>query len=99
MSPRPTIFISGLTSWLTEIWVKPISFAIFATAFGVQNWHGPVEVMGEIGVKPTDVTDIFITHAHFDHIGDTDSFPNATFYMQERELSKWIWAMAQHCAC
>ncbi len=31
---------------------------------------------------------------HFDHIGDTDSFPNAKFYMQERELSKWVWAMA-----
>lgn len=66
----------------------------FANAFGVQNWHGPVEVMAEIGIKPTDVSDIFVTHAHFDHIGDTDSFPNATFYMQERELSKWIWAMA-----
>jgi glyoxylase-like metal-dependent hydrolase (beta-lactamase superfamily II) len=68
--------------------------AKLATAFGVQNWHAPAEVMKECGVRPEDVTDIFITHAHFDHIGDTDSFPNAKFYMQERELSKWVWAMA-----
>jgi hypothetical protein len=27
VSPRPTSFISGETSWLTEIWVKPISLA------------------------------------------------------------------------
>jgi hypothetical protein len=31
VSPRPTSFISGLTSWLTETWVKPTSRAIAAT--------------------------------------------------------------------
>jgi Metal-dependent hydrolases of the beta-lactamase superfamily I len=40
------------------------------------------------------VTHVFITHAHFDHMGGTDDFPNATFYVQERELSKWVWAMS-----
>jgi hypothetical protein len=28
VSPRPTSFISGETSWLIETWVKPISRAI-----------------------------------------------------------------------
>lgn len=45
-------------------------------------------------MKPEDVTDVFLTHAHFDHMGGTDDFPNATFYIQERELSKWVWAMS-----
>ena len=45
-------------------------------------------------MAPADVAHVFITHAHFDHMGDTDEFPNATFYIQERELSKWVWAMA-----
>jgi hypothetical protein len=27
-------------------------------------------------------------------MGGTDDFPNATFYIQERELSKWVWAMS-----
>ena len=65
-----------------------------ADAFGVENWHDPRTVLAECGVTPEEVTDIFITHAHFDHMGGTDHFPNARFYIQERELSKWVWAMS-----
>ncbi len=68
--------------------------AVMADSFGVQNWRPSSVVLAECGVKPADVTDIFITHAHFDHMGGTDDFPAATFYIQERELSKWIWAMS-----
>ena len=35
-----------------------------------------------------------MTHAHFDHMGNIEAFPNATFYIQERELSKWVWTMS-----
>ena len=62
--------------------------------FGVENWHAPETVLEECGVRPQDITDVFITHAHFDHLGNTDAFPNATYYIQERELSKWVWAMS-----
>ncbi len=64
-----------------------------AEQYGVSNWHSPREVLGELGIKPEDVTTIFITHAHFDHFGTIDLFPNATIYIQERELSQWIWAL------
>jgi glyoxylase-like metal-dependent hydrolase (beta-lactamase superfamily II) len=62
--------------------------------FGVENWHSPVEVLRSCGVAPGDVTHVFITHAHFDHFGGADHFPNARFYIQERELTKWVWAMS-----
>ena len=62
--------------------------------FGVQNWQPPSVVLAEAGVRPEDVTHVFLTHLHFDHAGNTDAFPNAIFYLQERELSKWVWAMA-----
>lgn len=62
--------------------------------FGVENWHSPRDVLAGCGVKPEDVTHVFITHAHFDHLGGADLFPNATFYIQEQELAKWVWAMA-----
>lgn len=68
--------------------------AVMANNFGVENWHSPREVLAECGAAPEDVTSIFITHAHFDHMGGTDDFPNAKFYVQERELSKWVWAMS-----
>ncbi len=68
--------------------------AVLAERFGVRNWHAPADVLSECGVSPEQVSDIFITHAHSDHMGATDAFPNARFYIQERELSKWIWAMS-----
>lgn len=62
--------------------------------FGVENWHSYEEVLGECGVAPADVTDIIVTHAHFDHMGGLARFPNAKVYLQEQELAKWIWIMS-----
>jgi N-acyl homoserine lactone hydrolase len=68
--------------------------AQLAARFGVRNWHPPREVLAEAGVTPEDVTTIFVTHAHFDHMGNLEDFPNAKVYLQERELSKWVWSMS-----
>lgn len=64
-----------------------------ADSYGVSNYHGPREVLAECGIRPEDVTSVFITHAHFDHMGAIDHFPNAKFYIQQRELDKWAWAL------
>jgi len=50
-------------------------------------------VLSEVGVRPEDIDTVLVTHAHFDHFGNVQSFPNATFHMQERELTKWVWAV------
>lgn len=62
--------------------------------FGVENWRSPREVLAGIGLTPEDVDTVFVTHAHFDHFGNVEDFPNATFYIQEREIAKWVWAMS-----
>jgi N-acyl homoserine lactone hydrolase len=67
---------------------------VLATTYGVENWHPPRTVLAEVGVGPEDVSTVFITHAHFDHMGNIGDFPNAVFHIQERELSKWVWAMS-----
>ena len=64
-----------------------------ADLYGVSNWHPASEVLAECGVTPADVTTVFITHAHFDHMGGLDLFPNAKFYIQKREIDKWVWAL------
>jgi N-acyl homoserine lactone hydrolase len=69
---------------------------VLAHTYGVENWHPPRTVLAECGIAPEDVTSIFITHAHFDHMGNIEDFPKARFYLQERELSKWVWAMSLH---
>lgn len=64
-----------------------------ADSYGVSNFRHPTEVLAEVGVRPEDVTIVFVTHAHFDHMGALDFFPNATFYIQQRELVKWVWSL------
>jgi N-acyl homoserine lactone hydrolase len=66
---------------------------VLANSYGVRNWQPPRTVLGECGIAPEDVSNIFITHAHFDHMGNIEDFPKARFYIQERELSKWVWSM------
>jgi glyoxylase-like metal-dependent hydrolase (beta-lactamase superfamily II) len=54
------------------------------------------ESMAKAGEKPANVTDIFISHAHGDHIGGlltatgALAFPNATIHMSAPE---WKWLM------
>jgi len=48
----------------------------------------------EAGINPSSITKVLLTHLHKDHAGGVStgrlheqlSFPNATFYLQEREL-------------
>lgn len=64
-----------------------------ADRFGVVNWRDPKTVLAEVGISPEEVDTVFITHAHFDHFGNVNDFPNARFYIQEREFSKWLWTL------
>ena len=68
--------------------------AEMATKFDIPWWISPVRLLGELGVSPEQVTDIFISHAHFDHMGGIGEFPNAMIYMQKREYLSWLEAMA-----
>jgi glyoxylase-like metal-dependent hydrolase (beta-lactamase superfamily II) len=39
------------------------------------------------GVKPDEITDIIISHAHWDHVDGADLFPNATIWIQREEYT------------
>ncbi|MGJ0183920.1 N-acyl homoserine lactonase family protein [Corynebacterium glyciniphilum] len=49
----------------------------------------PVELLGRMGVAPADVDHVVLSHMHFDHIGNIDLFPNATFTMARSEFEFW----------
>lgn len=61
---------------------------------GVIDWQPPEKVLAKIGLKPEDIDTVIITHAHYDHIDNIDAFPNAHFYIQNKELMGWMWAMS-----
>jgi glyoxylase-like metal-dependent hydrolase (beta-lactamase superfamily II) len=47
----------------------------------------PVEALTLLGIRPDEVTDVILTHLHYDHVGNFDRFPRARFHLQERELA------------
>ena len=53
--------------------------------FNVTDYVRPDEAVRLAGVEPGDVTDIIISHAHWDHMGGIGLFPNATIWIQKAE--------------
>jgi glyoxylase-like metal-dependent hydrolase (beta-lactamase superfamily II) len=70
------------------------SGADFSKKFGIPYWISPLRMLAELGVQPADVTDIVLSHAHFDHMGSIGAFPAARIFIQKRELLSWHEAMA-----
>lgn len=66
----------------------------FVRKYNVSDWTSPTEVLAEVGVKPDEIDHVILTHAHFDHMGGLELFPNAKFYIQQHELASWVSAMA-----
>jgi len=46
----------------------------------------PAEALRLVGVEPDSVEQVIVTHLHNDHVGAFDSFPNATFHLQDDEM-------------
>jgi glyoxylase-like metal-dependent hydrolase (beta-lactamase superfamily II) len=66
----------------------------FSRKFGIPSWISPLRMLGELGIAAGAITDIFVTHAHFDHMGSIAEFPNAHIYIQKSELLSWYEAIA-----
>ncbi len=52
----------------------------------VNDFIKPSDALRPLGVKPEDITDIVITHMHWDHADGIDLFPNARIWIQKDEL-------------
>ena len=46
----------------------------------------PIEALAAVGVDAKTVTDVIITHLHYDHAGSLASFPAATLHVQDTEM-------------
>jgi len=59
----------------------------FVDQWKVLNFRSPADAVAAAGVKPDEITDIIISHAHWDHVGDADLFPKATVWIQRDEYT------------
>jgi glyoxylase-like metal-dependent hydrolase (beta-lactamase superfamily II) len=56
-----------------------------------KQWHvtefvKPSDAVKRVGLKREDITDVVITHMHWDHADGMDLFPNARVWLQKEEL-------------
>ncbi len=74
--------------------------AIEKARYGIKSEPGVISSLAAAGFRPEDVTDVVLTHLHFDHAGGTTvvnggvaslAFPRADYWLQR---SHWNWAHA-----
>lgn len=76
--------------------------AAFSQAVG-QRRGRPVDaelpdLLAAGGIAPQDVTDVILSHLHFDHTGFVASFPKAQFHVQKAEWASALVGLAEHRA-
>ncbi|MEM6887900.1 MAG: N-acyl homoserine lactonase family protein [Pseudomonadota bacterium] len=47
----------------------------------------PHEALAPLGIAPEAVSQVIVTHLHYDHAGGLHLFPNATLHLQKREMA------------
>jgi glyoxylase-like metal-dependent hydrolase (beta-lactamase superfamily II) len=57
----------------------------FVENWKVQNFRSPADAVAAAGVTADQVTDVIISHAHWDHVDGADLFPKATIWIQREE--------------
>jgi len=57
----------------------------FLDQWDPQQFRTPAAAVEAAGVKPEAITDIIISHAHWDHVDGADLFPKATVWIQREE--------------
>lgn len=79
------------------IWVAKRSDSVFIVDTGFETEAAtnrgrrldarPVEHLARLGIAADDVTQVILTHLHYDHAGGTAAFPKAQFHLQESEAA------------
>ena len=47
----------------------------------------PTEGLAALGIDARQVEDVIISHFHYDHVGNFDRFPKATYHLQDDEMA------------
>lgn len=50
----------------------------------------PDSVLNRLGLSTSDISDIVLTHPHWDHIGGIDLFPDARVWMQREDYNYFV---------
>lgn len=57
--------------------------------YAMKDYQSPTQLLAKDGISPNEITDVIITHSHFDHIGGAHLFPNANIWIQRTEYKSF----------
>jgi glyoxylase-like metal-dependent hydrolase (beta-lactamase superfamily II) len=67
----------------------------FFKSWTIADFVRPDEAVARAGVKADEITDVIITHMHWDHAGSVDLFPKAQVWIQRDEYAYYTGAAWQ----
>lgn len=102
--PASAIFLDDTTDrylefhWLFYIISLNEHIILIDTGFNDENkklqfnveTEDPIDLLFRLELNPEDVTDIIITHEHFDHIGNLHRFPYAHVYIHRDSYNTFL---------
>lgn len=69
-------------------WIVDTGFGIAdAERRGRRLVRTTTEALAMIGIDAATITDVILTHLHYDHVGGFEQFPAARFHLQDREMA------------
>ena len=76
-------------SWSTQVSCRTNTARGSPAISGSRHGSRPFACLPKWTSRAEAITDIFMTHAHFDHMGSIAEFPNAHIHIQKSELLSW----------
>ena len=62
---------------------------------GIKNFIKPSDTLVKVGLSANDITDVIVSHMHWDHADGIDLFPNAKIWIQKAEYDYYTGAAWQ----
>ncbi len=62
----------------------------FLDSWKPADYMRPSDAVAQLGVPPDSVTDIIISHIHWDHLDGADLFPRARIWIQREEYTYYV---------
>ena len=87
-APMPMDYFVWAIVGADRTWVVDTGFdERDATSRGRRLVRSVTDALATIDIGASTVTDVIVTHFHYDHIGGHGQFPAATFHVQDREMA------------
>lgn len=62
----------------------------FVSRWKPADYRSPAQAIAAAGVRPEEISDIIVTHVHWDHLDGADLFPNARIWIQRAEYEHHV---------